>query len=87
MDNSIDLEKYTQAVNSAISKAYLRADDSIEISDIWIITSLPMDLIMECLNSPDVKLPSNVSKLVLNKKVILKNPNYIANPGNSTKEE
>ncbi len=80
MDNTeIDLEKYIQAVKSAIEKAPLRVEDSVDLSDIWVITSLPVDLIMECLKSPEMKLPPTVSKVIFNKKIVLKNPGYSNN--------
>ncbi len=81
MDNSeIDLEKYVQAVRSAIEKAPLRAEDAVDLSDIWVITSLPVDLIMECLKRPEMKLPSTVSKVIFNKKIVIKNSEYLNNP-------
>jgi hypothetical protein len=81
MENSeIDLEKYIQAVKTAIEKAPLRSEDSVDLSDIWVITSLPVDLIMECLKRPEMKLPSTVSKIIFNKKVVLKNSDYLNNP-------
>ncbi len=88
MDNSNEeIKKYIQAIESAIAKAHLRADDSVEISDIWVITSLPIDLIMECLKSPHLILPSNVSKITSDKKTILKNSAYTGRPNNLLKEE
>lgn len=74
---NFDFEKYVQAVKSAIEKAPLRSDDTVDVSDIWVITSLPIDLIMECLKREEMKLPPTVNKIVFNKKVILKNQNYI----------
>ncbi len=79
-NSEIDLEKYVQAVKMALEKAPLRAEDAVDLSDIWVITSLPVDLIMECLKRPEMKLPSTVSKVIFNKKVIVKNSDYLNNP-------
>lgn len=77
MDNlEFDIEKYIQAVKSAVEKAPLRAEDIVDLSDIWVITSLPVDLIIECLKRPEMKLPSTVSKVIFNKKVVVKNSEY-----------
>ncbi len=75
-NQNFDFEKYVQAVKSALEKAPLRAEDSVEVSDIWVITSLPIDLILECLKREEMKLPPTVNKVVFNKRVILKNPEY-----------
>ncbi|HEU24514.1 MAG: hypothetical protein C0176_02840 [Mesoaciditoga sp.] len=75
-NQNFDFEKYVQAVKSAVEKAPLRSEDSVEVSDIWVITSLPVDLILECLKREEMKLPPTVSKVVFNKRVILKNPEY-----------
>lgn len=78
--NEMDLEKYVMAVQTAIEKAPLRADNSVDISDIWVITSLPIDLIMECLKKPQIQLSPKVSKVTFNKKTILKNQGYLNEP-------
>ncbi len=75
-NSGFDMERYVHAIEAAIEKAPLRKNDCIEISDIWAITSLPMDLITECVKSPDLKVPPTVGKVVNRGRVIFKNPDY-----------
>jgi hypothetical protein len=72
-----EIEKYVNAVKKALEEAPVHKGDIVDVSDLWVITSLPMDLIMECLKSDDFKMPSHIRKITHKRKVILKNENYI----------
>ncbi len=70
------LEKYVNAIKTAIEEAPLRKDDSVYISDLWVITSLPIDLIIECVKSKELEIPSRVKRVTNRGKVVVKNPRY-----------
>ncbi len=80
-DETTNMVKYVDAVRKAIEEAPLRHGDVIEISDLWVITSLPSDLIVECVKNEEFSLPSYVKKIVYGKRVILRNKNYTAFEG------
>ncbi len=72
-----DLEKYVKAVKTAIEEAPLKNGDAVDVTDLWAITSLPIDLITECIKSPEFKIPFRVSKLTNRGKMVVKNKNYL----------
>ena len=76
-DQNFEIEKYVDAIKKAAKEAPVRKDDSIDISDLWVITSLPVDLIMECVKNEKFEMPSYVKKVTDRKKTILKNDNYV----------
>ncbi len=76
-DQNFEIEKYVDAIKKAVKEAPVRKDDSIDISDLWVITSLPVDLIVECVKSEKFEIPSYVKKITDRKRIILKNDNYI----------
>jgi len=80
-DETTEIMKYVDAVRKAVEEAPLRHGDAVEISDLWVITSLPNDLIVECVKSEEFTLPSYVRKIVYGKRVILRNKNYTSEGG------
>ncbi len=81
------MEKYVKAIQSAIEQAPIKKGGSVDVSDLWVITSLPMDLIIECFKSFDIKIPSNIRSITNKGKVIAKNPNYFRDDGKDENSE
>ncbi len=77
-DETMEISKYLRALEKAVEEAPLRREDTVEISDLWIITSLPTDLIVECVKNEEFVLPSYVKKVMYGKRVIVRNKNYDA---------
>ena len=73
------MEKYVKAIQSAIEQAPMKKGNAVDISDLWVITSLPTDLIIECLKSFEIKIPSNIREITNKRRVIIKNSNYSGN--------
>ncbi len=69
----IDYERYNVALNKVLQKAPVRKDGYIHLSDIWIISSLPKDLLLELIRVGNVRLPSAAKGIKNRKKVIFKN--------------
>lgn len=57
--DSAHRESYKRAIEKALPLLPVR-NGMIHIRDIWLETSLPMDLIEEIVQSKDLKLPENV---------------------------
>ncbi len=71
-----EIEKYVLAVKEAVKEAPLRKDDAIDVTDLWLITSLPIDLIEECLKEEGFELPAHVKKVIRKGRIILENRHY-----------
>ena len=71
------LEKYVNAVKTAIEEAPLRNGDVVDVTDLWVITSLPIDLIIECVKFQEFEIPSHIKRITSRGKVIAKNPHYL----------
>lgn len=71
------LEKYVNTVKTAIEEAPVRNGNVVEITDLWVITSLPIDLIIECVKSTKFEIPSHIKRITNRGKVIAKNPHYL----------
>jgi len=67
-----DLERYLKAVTNSISKASAQEDGSVDITEVWVNSSLPLDLVLEAINHPDITLPDHVKSLKLYGKEIWK---------------
>lgn len=61
----VPISIFAKAVEGAIFKAPLRDDNRIYLSDLWFITSLPIDLIKESIskNSEDLDLPEDINEI------------------------
>jgi hypothetical protein len=57
-------ERYRKALESAIQKAPIRSGERLYLTDLWAITSIPEEVIVETLGSSEVKLPEGVSCIV-----------------------
>jgi CxxC motif-containing protein len=68
MDEIIDKDRYKQAIEKVLEEVPVE-DGAIDVDSIWVETSLPKDLIIEILRETDLKLPKNVKKIVLKRKV------------------
>lgn len=58
----VPLEVFAKAIESAIYKSPIRENNFIYLSDLWIITSLPEDLIREAIakHIDDIDLPEDL---------------------------
>lgn len=57
--DEVHRENYKRAIEKALPLLPVK-NGMIDIRDIWLETSLPMDLIKEIVQSDDLKLPKNV---------------------------
>lgn len=57
-------EGYKKAVESAIQKAPVRSGDRVYLTDLWAITSIPEEIIIETLASCEIKLPPEAKCIV-----------------------
>ncbi|HEW92950.1 MAG TPA: hypothetical protein ENF81_10505 [Thermotogaceae bacterium] len=65
-----EIEKYVRAVESSLLKVPIRQGNHVYLSDIWLVTSLPKDLIVEIIKKYQIELPENVKTIIDGKKVI-----------------
>ncbi len=71
------IEKYVNAIKTAIEEAPVRNGDVVDVTDLWVITSLPLDLIIECVKSQEFEIPSHIKRVTNRGKIVVKNPHYI----------
>lgn len=62
---SEDEERYIKAVSNTISKVPVREDGSVDMTEVWVNSSLPLDLVIEAMNHPEMNLPDQVKSLKL----------------------
>ncbi len=58
------LESFKRALDSAICKAPIRSGNRIYLTDLWIITSIPEEMIIELLASNQFRLPEEAVAIV-----------------------
>jgi len=61
----VEYERYARAITSALTKV---EDKEVSILDIWILTSIPEDLIRELFEKNMVKVPDNIVRIVDNRR-------------------
>jgi hypothetical protein len=56
-------EIFVKAIESAIYKSPVRKTDKIFLSDLWFITSLPYDILIEAIekHSKDMNIPEDIN--------------------------
>ncbi|MBZ4651049.1 hypothetical protein [Thermosipho sp. (in: thermotogales)] len=61
----VPLSTFAKAVESGIYKAPLRENNRVWLSDLWLITSLPEDLIKETISKyiEEIDLPEDVEEI------------------------
>ncbi|PNQ05879.1 hypothetical protein RM69_02540 [Mesotoga sp. SC_NapDC3] len=57
-------ERYRKALESAVQKAPIRSGERLYLTELWAITSIPEEVIVETLASSELKLPEGVSSIV-----------------------
>ncbi|OAA29183.1 hypothetical protein AT15_04115 [Kosmotoga arenicorallina S304] len=57
-------ESLVKGIASALQKAPIRSAERIYLSDLWVITSLPEDLIIEVLSKNIFELPEGVKCVI-----------------------
>lgn len=68
--DSQEIVKYIKAVETSLSKVPARQGGYVYLSDIWLVTSLPKDFIIEILRKYQIELPENVKAIVDGKRVV-----------------
>jgi hypothetical protein len=59
----VDLEKYVRAIEKSLTQMVLREMNSVDVSEIWIDTSIPVDLIVEILKTRQLKIPEELQAI------------------------
>jgi len=67
-----DMERFIKAVEKALIKIAERDLREIDISEIWVETSLPKDFILEILKKENLKVPDRISVIKDGEEVIWK---------------
>ena len=57
-------ERYRKAIESSLQKAPVRTGERIYLTDLWAVTYIPEEIIIEILSSCEVKLPEEVRCIV-----------------------
>lgn len=66
----MDLEKYVRAIEKSLMQMVLREMTSVDVSEIWLDTSIPVDLIVEIFESGQIKVPQELQVITDGKKTI-----------------
>ncbi len=66
------MERFVKAVEKALIKIAERDLKEIDISEIWVETSLPKDFILEILKKENLKVPDRISVIKDGEEVIWK---------------
>ncbi|OQX57540.1 MAG: hypothetical protein B5M49_03620 [Thermotoga sp. 4484_232] len=66
------MERFVKAVEKALIKIAERDLREIDISEIWVETSLPKDFILEILKKENLKVPDRISVIKDGEEVIWK---------------
>ncbi|KAF2957539.1 hypothetical protein AS159_07695 [Thermotoga sp. Ku-13t] len=66
----MDLEKYARAIEKSLTQIALREKDRADVSEIWIDTSIPVDLIIEIIKSCDISIPQEIKAIIDGNKTI-----------------
>jgi len=66
----VDVEKYVRAIEKSLTQMVLREMSSVDVSEIWIDTSIPVDLIVEILKTQQLKIPQELQAITNAGKVI-----------------
>jgi len=70
VESDQEVVKYIKAIEASLLKVPIRQGNCIYLSDIWLVTSLPKDLIVEILRKYQIELPENAKAVVDGKRVI-----------------
>ncbi|HBT40193.1 MAG: Uncharacterized protein XD58_1194 [Thermotoga sp. 50_1627] len=66
----MDVEKYVRAIEKSLTQMVLREMSSVDVSEIWIDTSIPVDLIVEILKTHQLKIPEELHSITNAGKII-----------------
>lgn len=72
----MDVEKYVRAIEKSLTQMVLREMSSVDVSEIWIDTSIPVDLIVEILKTQQLKIPQELQAITNAGKVIWARKTY-----------
>lgn len=68
----MDKEKYLRGVERALLEIAKRELKEVDISEIWIETALPKDLIMELLADPSLNVPATIETIKDGREILWK---------------
>ncbi|KAF2959231.1 MULTISPECIES: hypothetical protein [unclassified Thermotoga] len=68
----MDKEKYVKGIEKALQKIAVRELKTVDISEIWIETALPKDLIIEILKEEKLNIPSDIETIKDGRDIIWK---------------
>ncbi len=68
----LDKEKYLRGVERALLEIAKRELKEVDISEIWIETALPKDLIMELLADPSLNVPATIETIKDGREILWK---------------
>ena len=71
-----DMKKFVKAIEKALVKIAERDLKEIDISEIWVETSLPKDFILEILKKEDLKIPNTVYVIKDKEEIIWKRSKF-----------
>ena len=67
-----DMDRFVKAVEKALVKIAERNLKEVDISEIWVETSLPIDFILEILKRGNLKIPDGIHVIKNREEVIWK---------------
>jgi hypothetical protein len=63
-NNEDNNERYIKAIQSSINTAPIRNNSKIFISDLWVISSIPENMIVSFLKAAEYDLPDEVNEII-----------------------
>ncbi len=63
-NNEDNNERYIKAIQSSINTAPIRNNSKIFVSDLWVISSIPENMIVSFLKSAEYDLPDEVNEII-----------------------
>lgn len=63
-NNEDNNERYIKAIQSSINTAPIRNNSKIFISDLWVISSIPENMIISFLKAAEYDLPDEVNEII-----------------------
>jgi len=62
--NEDNNERYIKAIQSSINTAPIRNNSKIFVSDLWVISSIPENMIISFLKAAEYDLPDEVNEII-----------------------
>jgi len=68
----VEYTRYIVALEKAMMKLIERGFNVIDVDELWLETSIPIDLIVEIVKKRQIKFPENLQVLRLQKQILWK---------------